>query len=137
MNIEFGNETIKTACQLQWNNLDAEERLTFSHFELAANTSIQDTEAWIAFLKDPRVMDKIEEELMIYKQSQQRKLIQKATSHDRSVGTAQMISALGKTLESASNTGGQIFVYSYVPPNAKEMDADNVFSEKEDIFEKR
>lgn len=136
MTIDFGNESAKTACQMEWNLLDPEERLTYSHFELAEETNIKDIDVWMDFLKDPRVMDKLNEELSVFKQAQQRKLIQRATSHDRSVGTAQMITALGKTIESQSNTGGQMFIYTYVPPNSNEVQAPNVATETKDIFER-
>jgi hypothetical protein len=107
-----------------------------SHFDLASNTPIDDTEPWIEFLKDPRVADKINEELSIYKEAQQRKLIQRATTHDKSVGTAQMINALGKSLETEQAKTGTIMIYSYVPMNAKEAQSPNASSNTTDIFER-
>lgn len=134
MNIDF-NDPKLILCQQEYNKLDPEARLSMSHFDLAANTAITDTEPWIAFLKDPRVADKINEELAIYKEAQQRKLIQRATTHDKSVGTAQMINALGKAMESENTKSGTMIIYSYVPLNEKEMQAPNANKEQRDIFE--
>ena len=135
MNIQF-NDPRMILCQQEYNKLDPEQRLSMSHFDLAANTPIDDTEPWIEFLKDPRVADKINEELSIYKEAQQRKLIQRATTHDKSVGTAQMINALGKSLETEQTKTGTIMIYSYVPMNAKEAQSPNATRNTTDIFER-
>ena len=134
MNIDFKDPRLMM-CQDAYNKLDPEERITMSHFDLAQNTAIDDIEPWIAFLKDPRVADSINEELKIYKEAQQRKLISRATTHDKSVGTAQMINALGKSIEEGVAKTGTLMIYSYVPLNANESLAPNTRSEDEDIFE--
>ena len=134
MDIQFTNPTL-TMCQQEWNNLDPEMRITMSHFDLAQHTNITDIEPWIEFLKDPRVADKINEELTIYKEAQQRKLISRATTHDKSVGTAQMINALGKAMETETAKTGTMMIYSYVPLNAREAQAVNARVETHDIFE--
>lgn len=135
MNINFTDPRM-TMCQQEYNKLDPEQRLSMSHFDLAQHTAINDTEPWIEFLKDPRVADKINEELTIYKEAQQRKLIQRATTHDKSVGTAQMINALGKAMENETSKTGTMMIYSYVPLNAREMQAPNTYCNRHDIFEK-
>ncbi len=134
MNINF-NDPRMIMCQQEYNKLDPEQRLSMSHFDLAQNTAITDTEPWIEFLKDPRVADKINEELTIYKEAQQRKLIQRATTHDKSVGTAQMINALGKAMETETAKTGTMMIYSYVPLNSREAQAPGARQETHDIFE--
>lgn len=134
MNINFTDPRM-IMCQQEYNKLDPEQRLSMSHFDLAQMTAITDTEPWIEFLKDPRVADSINEELTIYKEAQQRKLISRATTHDKSVGTAQMINALGKAMETETAKTGTMMIYSYVPLNAREAQAPNVRSESRDIFE--
>lgn len=134
MNINFSDPRM-VLCQQEYNRLDPEQRLSMSHFDLAQQTAIDDTEPWIEFLKDPRVADKINEELAIYKEAQQRKLIQRATTHDKSVGTAQMINALGKSMETEQTKTGTLMIYSYVPLNAREAQATNARRERRDIFE--
>lgn len=136
MNINFDDPRM-VMCQQEYNKLDPEQRLSMSHFDLAQNTTISDTEPWIDFLKDPRVADKINEELTIYKEAQQRKLIQRATTHDKSVGTAQMINALGKAMETEAAKTGTLMIYSYVPLNANEAQAPSARQEAYDIFEER
>ena len=134
MNIKF-NDTLLTECQEEFNKLDPELALAYSHFELAELTSINDKDRWVNFLKDTRVSESLKEELQLYKESQQRKLIQLATTHDKSVGTAQMINALGKAKEDGADKSGSIFVYTYVPPNIKETHSPYVTAETEDVFE--
>lgn len=134
MNINFSDPRM-IMCQTEYNKLDPEERLTMSHFDLAQHTAIDSIEPWIDFLKDPRVADSINEELKIYKEAQQRKLISRATTHDKSVGTAQMINALGKSLDEGVAKTGTMMIYSYVPLNANESLAENTRNESKDIFE--
>ena len=134
MKIEFKDPRM-IMCQREYNKLDPEERITMSHFDLAQHTAITDIEPWIDFLKDPRVADCINEELTIYKEAQQRKLISRATTHDKSVGTAQMINALGKSLDDGVAKTGTLMIYSYVPLNAKEQLAKNTRKESKDLFE--
>lgn len=134
MNIAFTDPRM-IMCQQEYNKLDPEQRLSMSHFDLAQLTAINETEPWIEFLKDPRVADSINEELTIYKEAQQRKLISRATTHDKSVGTAQMINALGKAMETETAKTGTIMIYSYVPLNAREAQAVNAQAETQDIFE--
>lgn len=134
MNIAFTDPRM-IMCQQEYNKLDPEQRLSMSHFDLAQLTAINETEPWIEFLKDPRVADSINEELTIYKEAQQRKLISRATTHDKSVGTAQMINALGKAMETETAKTGTMMIYSYVPLNAREAQAVNTRVETHDIFE--
>lgn len=135
MNIQFTDPRM-IMCQQEYNKLNPEQRLSMSHFDLAKHTPIDDIEPWIEFLKDPRVADKINEELSIYKEAQQRKLIQRATTHDKSVGTAQMINALGKSLETEQTKTGTLMIYSYVPMNAREAQSPNATVNSTDIFER-
>lgn len=133
MTVDFTDPRL-VMCLQEFNKLNPEDRLSMSHFDLAQMTPINDPEIWIEFLKDPRVTDKINEELMIYKEAQQRKLISRATTHDKSVGTAQMINALGKSMENEASKTGSIIIYSYVPLNDKEENAPNTQREGRDIF---
>ena len=134
MKLDFQSHVLRY-CQDEWNKLPAEQRITLSQYELAEMTDRDDPDVWLTFLKEPRVMEKIREELQVYKESQQRKLIARATTHDKSIGTAQMINALGKSMEDSAGKTGDIIVYSYVPMNLREATAPNATAETEDIFE--
>lgn len=134
MNITFTDPKL-IMCQQEYNKLDPEQRISMSHFDLAALTAINETEPWIEFLKNPRVADSIREELDLYKQAQQRKLIQRATTHDKSVGTAQMINALGKALDQDEAKTGTLMIYSYVPMTPREAQSPNARMESHDVFE--
>lgn len=126
------------ACQAEYNKLPPEERITMSHFDLANQTKIDRIDPWIEFLKDPRVSDKINEELKLFREAQQRKLIKRATQHDKSVGTAQMINALGKSIEDTNGkSDGPVFIYSYVPLNDSEEKVPTTRKLRKDIFEQK
>lgn len=135
MKIDFTDVKMRM-CLDEYNRLNPEERISMSHFDLAEVTNIDDTDQWLAFLRDPRVADMIQEELSVYKAAQQRKLIQRATTHDKSVGTAQMISALGKSMETDNDKSGAIFVYSYVPLNAHDANSPQARTLDNDVFER-
>lgn len=135
MNINFGNNTQLAECQTAFNALSPEKAMQMSHFDLALATPIHDKDVWKEFLKDLRVKETLDEELELYKQAQQRKLIARATTNDKSVGTAQMLNAITKAQETNSGSGGQIFVYSYVPLNTKEVESPSVTAETTDVFE--
>ena len=138
MRIDFTNNPELQVCLDAWNAADPEARITWSHFDLANNTEVNDLDLWIAFLKDARVRDAKNEELQLYAEAQKAKLIQRATTHDKSVGTAQMINALGKDIDSGDNDkSGPIIIYSYVPLSPKEIEAPNIRMETNDIFERR
>ena len=114
-------------CLQAFLQLPPEDRITMSHFDLAELTDIKDLSIWIKFLKDPKVKDKLDEELDIYVDAQKRKLISLTTDKANSVGVAQMITALGKAQEKQEQTStGPAFVYMYVPPNANEEELDNI-----------
>lgn len=133
MNIRFTDPKL-TECQEMYNALDPEMRITMSHFDLAQMTEQTDHEVWLKFLKDPRVNDAINEELQVYKQAQQRKLISQATVDGRSTGLAQMISSLGKEISDNKGKEGDIFVYSYVPLTESEKKAPDTRIEDRDLF---
>lgn len=133
MNIKFKDEDM-IRCQELYNQLNPEMRLTMSHFDLAEMTEETDHEVWLKFLKDPRVNDSINEELDVYKKAQQRKLISQATVDNRSTGLAQLITSIGKDIESSNGKEGDVFVYSYVPLTTSEKKAPNTNVCERDLF---
>ena len=122
-------------CQDAFNELDPEARIQYNQFELATLTEINDHSRWVSFLKDARVAEHLNEELEVFTNMQKKKLIARATLHDKSVGTAQMINALSNTEKSTQNKDGQMFIYSYVPLTAKDQHSPYAAMEDTDIFE--
>lgn len=123
------------ACLEAFLQVDPEDRITMSHFDLAAATPVKDLSLWVKFLKDPQVKDKLDEELDIYMDAQKRKLISLTTDKANSVGVAQMITALGKAQEKQEQTStGPAFVYMYIPPNANEEELENIEQLPNDPF---
>lgn len=134
MNIPFTSVNL-LHCQDVYNALEPDVRIAMSPYDFIRDTEIDSLEDWIDFLKDKRVADSMNEELTLFKEAQQRKLIQRATTHDKSTGAAQMITALERTKEATQEKTGTIIVYSFVPLSAKEMQAENIEVNEEDIFQ--
>ena len=110
--------------QCTWNELNPAEAIMYDQYELADITKIDSSE-WSAFLRDGKVVKYIDKEVQLFKEAQMRKLIGRATTNDKSVGTAQMLNAIGKTLEDES-VETNFFIYSHVPLTANECEADLV-----------
>ena len=136
MDINFRDE-VMMVCQEEWNKLDPEERIQMSHYDLAKCTAIDSSDVWVDFLKDPQVSDQLNAELILFKEAQQRKLIAKANVNDKSVGTAQLLGALDKTMSGNNGKTGDIIIYSYVPMNLREAEAPNTTAEVTDVFARR
>lgn len=130
------DDPVMQQCQDIYNCLEPHDRLFMNHYELAQqDASVPDANTWKRFITDRRVSEWINEELTIFTQAQQRKLIKDATTNNRSVGAGQMINALGKTLE--NNTAikdGPVFIYTSVPLNVREQGLSNVRELARDIF---
>lgn len=135
MEFEFNDEEM-LACQTAFNEMDPEERLYQTHYELAVNSEIP-SPSWKRFLLDTRVSDWINQELTIIKGAQYRKMIRNAGENDRSYGAAQMLNALGKTFDGDKSKEGNVFIYSAVPLNSRELNAPNAIELPTDIFERR
>ena len=111
-------------CKKQFLTL-GERALYMNHYQLAAETRIEDPILWKMFLIDPRIADYISSEMNIIRTASINEIIQKAPN-SKSVGQAQLINALVKIDESASNKDGPVFIYSYVPLNEEQKFAPNV-----------
>lgn len=114
-------------------NMLEPESFYMSHYDLAKKTAYSAAD-WKTFLTTPAVADYVTQELRILQQTEMRKLLKDVSSNARSVGTAQMLTALTKTLESTSRKDGPIFIYTYVPPNIKEVKSGNVRVTRRDPF---
>lgn len=136
MNFEFDDPNL-TACQEEFNRLDPEERLYMTHYDLAKESGIEDSQMWKKFLMETRVSNWIDQEITVIKGTTLRKLIRNADSNDRSVGAAQMLNALNKSFETDTEKEGPMFIYSYVPLNEREQGAPNTMRADRDLFERR
>lgn len=114
-------------------NANLPKTLYLNHYELSAtlgNSAIE----WREFMLDPRVNDYIQQELRILKLSEMQKLVKDISTKSKSVGTAQMLTALSKSLDGEKQQEGPAFIYMYVPLNEREQQADNVIELDEDPF---
>ena len=112
------------ACKKQFLAL-GEIALTMNHYQLAMETTIEDPVIWKMFLLDPRIADYINSEMNIIRTAGINEIIKQAPN-SRSVGQAQLINALVKIDEAATNKDGPVFIYSYVPLNDEQKFAPNV-----------
>lgn len=104
-----------------------------SHYDLA-NLCGHTPADWKRFLTDAQVADYIQQELRILQQTEMTKLLQDVSGKSKSVGTAQLVSALTKLLDSQQTKDGPAFVYCYIPLNPDERQAPNVVTLDHDPF---
>ncbi len=90
---------------------------------------------WKEFLSDPELSDYIVTELNLIHQSEMRKLLRGISNKSSSVGTAQMVTALSKAIESGTIKEGPAYIYSYVPLTPHESHGNNTRILTEDIFQ--
>ncbi len=115
-----------------FNSLEA-EALYMSHYDLAKKLGGTATD-WKDFITEPHVADYITQELRILKQTELSKVLKNISSNARSVGTAQLLSALTKALDGERTKSGPAFVYCYIPLTPNEMAAPNVQVLQSDPF---
>lgn len=100
--------------------------INMSHYDLATLTEINDPQIWKQFLMTAEVTEFIREELLILQSTELKRLITDVSSNSSSVGRAQLINALDKTMSDTKKEGGDKFIYTYVPLNKDQLHADNV-----------
>lgn len=112
--------------------------LTMNHYDFAEISEVtDDPQEWKAFLQIEPISEYIAEEFNAIQDSELRKLILDI-NNSSSVGKAQLINALQKQLKEHADDKktGPAFIYTYVPLNPEEQNADNVEVLKNDPFRK-
>ncbi len=133
MNIEFEKDEKKfKEMQKEWN--DIPDALFMTHYELSAITSF-DALSWRKFLTHPAVVDYFNEEMAVIQQTKLRTLINEADVNSKSTGLPQLINAIAGQLDRQTiHKEGPVFIYTYVPLNEQEKQAQNVRFEDADII---
>ena len=106
---------------------------TLNHYELAKETGHADPETWKEFLMEPEIQQYVNTETAIIRNAELNKITSELKG-SKSVGQAQLISALQKLDSQQTNPDGPVFIYSYVPLSTDQQHAPNVRVEKKDIF---
>lgn len=112
--------------------------ITKNHYELSkTDESIEaglTAANWRAFINDGRVRAYIQEEFDTIEGAELRKLVDNVGT-SRSVGQAQIISALNRRQENKSVAkSGPAFIYCYVPPTEEQQHAPNIVPLTHDPF---
>ena len=113
MNLEL-NDPLLLELQSLFNVLDTEEAIFMNHYQLATVTG-KPANDWKTFLTNPAVVTWMSQELQLYKEYQLKQMIKNATDNDKSVGAAQMINSLTKSLTEDAVKTGPIIIYTHVP----------------------
>lgn len=113
MNIDFNDSALQELQEL-FNSIDPEEAIFMNHYQLAKKTG-KSPDAWKQFLTHPAVSIWISQELQLFKEYQLKQMIKNATDNEKSVGAAQMINSLTKTLNEGQVKTGPTIIYTYVP----------------------
>lgn len=112
--------------------------LTMNHYDFAEISEVTDNpQDWKEFLQIEPIAEYITEEFNAIQDSELRKLILDI-NNSSSVGKAQLINALQKQLKEHADDKktGPAFIYTYVPLNPEEQNAENVEVLKNDPFRK-
>lgn len=109
------------------------EAFTLNHYELAELTTVKNPPEWKEFLTDLDISQWIESEITIIQQTELKKLTSNVAK-SRSVGQAQLISAMNKIQESGTEKKGPAFIYCYIPLTEEQQAADNVIKLDKDPF---
>lgn len=99
--------------------------LAMNHYELETACVGFTASEWKEFLQLPETKDYIDQEMAIIRNTEINRLVQGA-SGSRSVGQAQLISALTKIDDDTPEVNGPIFIYCHVPLNEQQQHAPNV-----------
>lgn len=111
--------------------------LTMSHYDLAKNTEIEDPDTWKKFLLEQDVRNFIQTEVEILRTTEFNKMIKNVGDNQRSVGQAQLMSALDKIKQDSNHKEGPVFIYTYVPLSAEQAQAENIQEAESDPFWRR
>ena len=113
------------------------DSLVMNHYELAMKTTITDHEQWRQFLLEQDVRNYIQTEIEILRTTEFNKMIKNVGDNQRSVGQAQLMSALDKIKQDSNHKEGPVFVYTYVPLSSEQAQAENVQEAESDPFWRR
>lgn len=109
------------------------DALVMNHYDLAKETKIKNPDLWRTFLIEPEVADWIRTEIGLIQEAELKKMI-KDVNTSRSVGQAQLMNTLAKLNETRTTKEGPIFIYSYIPLDPEQDQAENVVKLDSDPF---
>lgn len=110
------------------------DALYMNHYELEAATEFNAND-WRKFLMNEEVSKYINAEVQILRDSEVKKLMKDVSNKKGQVGTAQLITALDKVgIKTQKKNDGPVFIYTYIPLNASEQQAENVVTLDKDPF---
>lgn len=109
------------------------DALVMNHYDLAEETEIDNPDLWRQFLTEPKVSDWIRTEINLIQDAELKKMI-KGVNTSRSVGQAQLMNTLAKLNETRTTKEGPIFIYSYVPLDPQQDQAENIIKLDVDPF---
>lgn len=113
------------------------EGLSMSHYDLAECTEATDPNKWKEFLLEQDVRNYIQTEMELVRAAEINKMITNVSDNNRSVGQAQLMSALDRLKQNSNTKEGPVFIYTYVPLSAEQEQAENVEKLDEDPFWRR
>jgi hypothetical protein len=106
---------------------------SMNHYDLRAETSYGTSDLWKEFLQDSEVIEWTASEMAIIQQSELKKIVVDINS-SKSIGQAQLMTALSKLTDTSTTKDGPTFVYCYIPPSEEQEQADNVIALPNDPF---
>ena len=125
--------------EILWKHFEklGQDAITMSHYDLAVAVPNTTRNEWRDFLNEPDVTEFTKKEMRIISDTIQKQMITGiADGGDKSVGRAQIINTLEKLSDNTSTKFGPAFIYTYVPPDTEQVQAENVQILTRDIFKR-
>lgn len=113
---------------------NGKDALKCNHYELVGLLGYGTPDLWKEFLQDPDVSTYIQKESELLQSAEFRKILFGVSDNDTSVGKAQLINAMMAVTNKQSKKEGPVIIYSYIQPNAQQINAENIKQITEDPF---
>lgn len=130
LEIEFNEDETKYKELQDYYNHIGQEALYMDHYQLAERTEESPID-WKEFLIDPRVSAFISEEMELLKKAKVAVMLRDVDTN-KSTGQAQLLNTLLNQTKGTETKEGPAFIYTYIPLNENEAQAENVVILNED-----
>lgn len=119
-------------------NAIGKDALSMSHYDLFEAIPQVSLKEWREFLNEPDVEDFVKKEMKLITDSIQKRIIADIPEGgDKSVGRAQLINSLDKLTGVETTKDGPTFIYTYVPLDKEQQQAENTMQLTRDPFKRR
>lgn len=132
ININFGQHELHFVELQEYFNDIGRDAMFMSHYELSDRTGISPI-VWREFITDSRVVQYIDAEMDLVKRAKVAVMLN-TIEKNNSTGQAQLLNTLLNQTKPKDIKDGPIVVYTFIPPNAQELNSGKVVIADVDPF---